>query len=148
MSETPPGKIRVGTVDDIGQMQRMRATVTENPLTRPDLVTTEHYRALLDNNKDGRAFVCEKDNQLLGFCIVDAHKKSVWALFVAPSHEKLGIGKVLLEHGVNWLGGRVTGSVSLITAPDARAATFYEAAGWKKAGVEASGEIRFEWKLP
>jgi GNAT superfamily N-acetyltransferase len=138
--------VRSGTVDDIAAMQRIRAAVRENVLTRPELVTTDHYKELLGGH--GKAFVCEKGGAMVGFCIVDAKQKSVWALFVAPEHERLGIGKVLLEHGMQWLGANITGTVSLTTAPETRATSFYEAAGWRRAGVEASGEIRFEWRLP
>jgi GNAT superfamily N-acetyltransferase len=41
-------------------------------------------------------------NRLVGFAIADLVDNNIWALFIHPGFEKLGIGKKLHDEMVNW----------------------------------------------
>jgi hypothetical protein len=43
-----------------------------------------------------------------------------------------------------WMLPRVAGTVWLSTQPGTRAEAFYLSAGWRRAGMRAQGEVRFE----
>jgi hypothetical protein len=84
---------REATADDITQIQILRNSVKENVLSNPDLVTNEHCLEFITNR--GKGWVCESDNIIVGFSIVDLKERNVWALFLNPNYERIGIGKQL-----------------------------------------------------
>jgi GNAT superfamily N-acetyltransferase len=43
----------------------------------------------------GKGWVCEINNEIVGFSIADLKGNNIWALFLRPEFEKLGIGKRL-----------------------------------------------------
>jgi GNAT superfamily N-acetyltransferase len=135
-------KIRVASVDDIGQIQRVRHSVRENRLSNPKLVTDDDCEEFI--TKRGKGWVWDIEQQIVGFAIVDLMEKNVWALFVDPNYEKQGIGRQLHDAMIDWYFSCTQESIWLGTAPNTRAETFYRQAGWREAGTHGAGERRFE----
>jgi GNAT superfamily N-acetyltransferase len=115
---------------DIPAMSAIRLSVRENVLSDPARVTLQMYEDYLD--QDGRGWVGEIDGVVVAFSYADRHKASIWALFVSPQHEGLGLGKALLGLAVGWLFELGHARVRLGTTPGTRADRFYQAQGWTR----------------
>lgn len=135
-------KVRVAEVKDINQIQVIRNLVQENRLSDPNLVPDKDVEDYM--MRRGKGWVCEIDNQIVGFAIADLVDSNIWALFVHPGFEKMGIGKKLHDHMLNWYFSQTNKTVWLGTAPKTRAESFYRSAGWKEVGLHGKGEIKFE----
>ena len=143
-------KIRVAMVNDIPQLVIIRLSVKENILSNPTLISEKDYNEFL--TKRGKGWVGEINNKIVGFAIVDILHNNVWALFIEPGFEKLGIGRKLHDEMLNWYFSQTNNTLWLGTSPHTRAYAFYHRAGWKEAGFHGIGEIKFEmtndnWKL-
>jgi len=134
--------LREASLSDIPQMSQVRLAVKENALSNPALVTEQDYIDYL--SKRGKGWVCELDNQIVGFAIGDLEKKNVWALFVLPAYEGQGIGRELLILLLDWYYTQTTETIWLSTAPNTRAAEFYRSFGFKETGKMPNGELKFE----
>lgn len=126
-------------------MHRVRLVVRENVLSDPAKVTLEHYRVMLET--DGRGWVFERRGEIVGFAVADNARRNIWALFVLPDHERLGIGRALHAAMLEWLFEISPDAVWLSTTPGTRAERFYVKAGWILAGILPSGEHRFEMTM-
>ncbi|OBX20977.1 acetyltransferase (GNAT) family protein [Gelidibacter algens] len=135
-------RIREAKKDDIDQIQIVRNSVKENTLSNPKLLTEKVYEDFLF--KRGKGWVCEINNQIVGFSIVDLVEKNVWALFLLPDFEKRGIGKHLHDIILDWYFTQTKDIIWLGTTPKTRAETFYRTAGWIEAGMNGPKEIKFE----
>ncbi len=135
-------KIRETILSDIPQIQIVRNSVKENTLSSPNLVTNEDCEEFLFER--GKGWVCEIDNQIVGFSIVDLQDNNIWALFIHPYFEKMGIGRKLHDVMLDWYFKQHKTTVWLGTSPNTRAESFYRKAGWKKVGMHGKGEIKFE----
>ncbi len=133
---------REAIVADIKQIQLVRNAVTENALSNPALVTDEDCLEFIINR--GKGWVCEIDNQIVGFAIADLKENNIWALFVHPNYDKRGIGKQLHDLMLNWYFAQTNKTVWLGTAPNTRAESFYRKAGWTEIGTHGKDEIKFE----
>jgi GNAT superfamily N-acetyltransferase len=157
----PTLRIRVAAPADIPAMHRVRMSVLENRLADPSSVRPHHYGALMAAG--GRAWVAEAGGGAAGggaagggeasgkepplivcFAVGDRERSSVWALFVEPGFEGLGIGRRLHDAMLEWLFARGGDRLRLGTDPGTRAERFYRAAGWRDTGVREQGEARFE----
>ena len=134
--------IREAKSEDIKQIQIVRNSVRENTLSDPGLVTDEDCEEFI--NKRGKGWVCEIDQKIVGFAIVDLKEHNIWALFLKPEFEKRGIGRKLHKVMLDWYFSRTTETVWLGTAFNTRAEMFYRKAGWKEAGLHGTKEIKFE----
>ncbi|MCB0443363.1 MAG: GNAT family N-acetyltransferase [Flavobacterium sp.] len=134
--------IREAKVDDIKQIQIVRNSVTENTLSNPDLVTDNDCEVFITLR--GKGWVCELDNEIIGFAIVDLQENNIWALFLKPKFEKKGIGQLLHNTMLNWYFAQTKEKVWLGTAFNTRAEKFYRKAGWTAVGTHGSKEIKFE----
>ncbi len=132
---------REAKIDDIPQMQIVRNSVKENQLSNPDVVKDKDYEIYLTDN--GKGWVCEIDNEIVGFAIVDLVENNIWALFVNPKFENQGIGKQLHNMMLNWYFEQTKTSVWLGTAPDTRAEKFYRFSGWEEIGTHGK-EVKFQ----
>ena len=132
---------REATHEDIHQIQIVRNAVTENTLSNPDLVTDDDCREFLFER--GKGWVCEIDNQIVGFSIADLKENNIWALFVHPEHDKKGIGKQLHKMMLDWYFSQTKEKVWLGTSPKTRAENFYRKQGWSEVGMHGK-EIKFE----
>lgn len=134
--------IRLATLKDIPDMHRVRRSVRENRLRDPASVTLASYPRMLGGQ--GRGWVCEVNERVAGFAVVDAGRGNVWALFVDPAHEGYGIGRALHDQMLDWFFTSGYEQLWLSTELETRAQRFYERAGWRRAGVQANGEARYE----
>ncbi|MEJ8758005.1 GNAT family N-acetyltransferase [Pontibacter sp. H259] len=130
------------TVADIPGMSWVRMAVKENVLSNPDLVTPESYREMLEEK--GAGWVCEINESIVGFSIVDLSDLNIWALFVDPEHDRKGVGRKLHDLMLKWSFSQGIDKLWLSTSPGTRAETFYHKAGWQQTGFTKSGEVRFE----
>ncbi|MFI5188014.1 MAG: GNAT family N-acetyltransferase [Chitinophagales bacterium] len=135
---------REAAIADIPQMQIVRNLVKENTLSDPALVTDEDCKNYLLHR--GKGWVCESNDRIVGFAIVDLKDHNVWALFVEPGFEGCGIGKRLHDDMLDWYFKQTDSIIWLGTAPNTRAEKFYRKAGWKEVGTHGKGEIKFEMK--
>ncbi len=133
---------REAKIEDIKQIQVVRNSVKENALSNPALVSDKDCEEFITVR--GKGWVCEVDNTIVGFSIVDLKENNIWALFVKPEFEKKGIGKELYTRMMDWYFDQTKTPVWLGTAPDTRAEKFYEKLGWVKTGTVNKGETKFE----
>jgi GNAT superfamily N-acetyltransferase len=133
---------REAKVADIRQIQEVRNSVKENVLSDPGLVTDKDCEEYLLHR--GKGWVCEENNRVLGFAIADLQGNNIWALFVRPEKEGMGIGKLLFHSMMAWYFSQTKEKIWLSTAPLSRAEFFYRKAGWNEAGIYGKGEIKFE----
>ncbi|MGB4837833.1 MAG: GNAT family N-acetyltransferase [Saprospiraceae bacterium] len=134
--------IREAQIDDINQIQIVRNSVIENTLSAPNLVTDEDCKEFMTVR--GKGWVCEIDNQIVGFAIADLKEKNIWALFLNPKFEKKGIGQLLHKTMLDWYFTQTRDTVWLGTAFNTRAEKFYRKAGWTEVGKNGTKEIKFE----
>lgn len=134
--------IREAKISDIKQIQIVRNSVTENTLSDPGLVTDEDCEESM--TKRGKGWVCEIDNQIVGFAIADLKENNIWALFLDPKFERKGIGQQLHKVMLDWYFTQTKDTVWLGTAFNTRADQFYRKAGWAEVGTHGTKEIKFE----
>ncbi|MBF7092188.1 GNAT family N-acetyltransferase [Flavobacterium sp. ALJ2] len=134
--------IREAKIEDIKQIQVVRNSVTENTLSDPRLVTDKDCEDFIIIR--GKGWVCEINNEVVGFSIVDMNDNNIWALFLKPEFEKRGIGKQLHNVMLDWYFEQTKVSVWLGTSPNTRAELFYRKMGWTEIGKHGKGEIKFE----
>lgn len=134
--------IREAQIDDINQIQIVRNSVIENTLSAPNLVTDEDCKEFMTVR--GKGWVCEIDNQIVGFAIADLKEKNIWALFLNPKFEKKGIGQLLHKTMLDWYFTQTRDTVWLGTAFNTRAEKFYRKAGWTEVGTNGTKEIKLE----
>ncbi|MCX8532602.1 GNAT family N-acetyltransferase [Chryseobacterium luquanense] len=134
--------IREAKIEDIPQIQVVRNSVKENTLSNPDLVTDKDCEEFMTER--GKGWVCEIDEKITGFSIVDLKENNIWALFVDPDFEKMGIGKKLHDMMLDWYFSKTKENVWLGTSPNTRAEVFYRKTGWNEIGIHGKNEIKFE----
>lgn len=134
--------IREAISEDIPLIQIVRNSVKENMLSNPNLVTDKDCEDFLF--KRGKGWVCEIENQIVGFSIVDLLDNNIWALFINPDFDKRGIGRKLHNIMLDWYFSQTQTTVWLGTSPKTRAESFYRKAGWKEIGMHGKNEIKFE----
>lgn len=135
-------KFREAQTSDIKELHLIRIAVKENILPDPGMIAEDEYAAFLTQR--GKGWLCEIENKITGFAIVDLVKNNVWALFVEPSYEKKGIGKKLHDMMLDWYFNQTKEKLCLGTSPNTRAEIFYRKAGWIEIGKRPNGEIHFE----
>ncbi len=133
---------REAAVKDIGQIQFVRNAVKENRLSDPALVPDKDVEDYMFNR--GKGWVCEVDEKIVGFAIVDLIDNNIWALFLLPEFEAMGIGKHLHNIMMDWYFLQTNKTIWLGTEPKSRAEKFYRMQGWMEVGVHGKGEIKFE----
>lgn len=140
---------RQAQLDDIASIFEVRTSVRENYLDRDGLrelgITEESVAASLET--DHGAWVAECDDNVVGFSMANVGDGSIFALFVLPDFEGLGIGGRLLALAADWLRDQGLEAAWLTTDESTRAAAFYERQGWRTDGKVDDGEIRYELDL-
>jgi GNAT superfamily N-acetyltransferase len=134
--------IREARIIDIPQIQLVRNSVTENTLSNPDLVSDKDCEDFMTIR--GKGWVCEINQEIVGFSIADLQDHNIWALFLRPEYERKGIGRQLHDVMLDWYFQQTQDNVWLGTSPHTRAEGFYRKAGWKEIGTHGKGEIKFE----
>ena len=136
---------REAELKDIPQIQLVRNAVKENQLSDPALVPDSDVEEYMNNR--GNGWVCEIEERIAGFAIVDVVENNVWALFVHPDFEAQGIGKKLHQLMMDWYFVQNKEKIWLGTAPKSRAEKFYRLQGWTEVGIHGKGEIKFEMEI-
>jgi len=134
--------VRVADNRDIPNMTIIRNSVKENVLSDPGLITKNDYEIFIGSR--GKGWVCEIDGITRGFAIVDLKERNVWALFVLPGFERMGIGRKLHATMLDWFFSQSEEAIWLSTSPGTRAEAFYRKAGWKEIGLHGKMELKFE----
>lgn len=132
---------REAQIEDIKSIQSVRHSVKENILSDPGLVTDADVEAFL--TKRGKGWVCEMDGNIVGFAIADLQEENIWALFLRPEAEGLGIASHLHHLMMDWYFSTGKKEAWLGTSPNTRAEKFYLRKGWTKAGKHGEDEIKF-----
>ena len=133
--------LRQAVAADIPGIQRVRRSVRENRLVSI-VITDEDVRREIEDT--GRGWVVESRGEVVAFAVGNAQTGNIWALFVHPDYERRGYGRRLHDAMVAWLWSQGVDLLWLTTEPGTRAQSFYETAGWRRVGVTAQGEFRFE----
>ena len=136
-----PVALRPASAADFSEMHRVRMSVRENRLSNPASVQPGDCEAILERN--GRAWVVEHGQRIIGFAVADIARSNVWALFVDPEAEGRGVGRRLHDTMMAWMFSAGAAEVWLTTGPGTRAERFYRSAGWRHAGMEPNGEARY-----
>ena len=84
---------REANVSDIKEMHSLRMSVKENRLSNPYIITEADYVKFL--TAEGKGWLCESGNSILGIAIIDTNRNNIWGLFVHPDYEGKGIGRKL-----------------------------------------------------
>ena len=137
---------REATPADIPALSEVRLSVRENRLSDPRRIPREMYESYL--SEEGKGWLCEDGGRVVGFSVASSKDNSIWALFVAPTHEGRGVGKRLLRLACEWLFGRGAGAVTLSTAGQTRADRFYERQGWRRGETRPDGEVCYTLDRP
>ncbi|MPR37242.1 hypothetical protein [Salmonirosea aquatica] len=87
-------------LDGVEQIQIVRNSVIENTLSNPALITDTDCKKFIF--KRGKGWVCEINNHIVVFSIVDLEGNKAWALFLQPKFERQGIDKQIHEIMVDW----------------------------------------------
>jgi ribosomal protein S18 acetylase RimI-like enzyme len=124
-----PFTFREAIASDITGMHVVRKAVRENALSS-DKVREEHYVPYL--KEIGCSWVALNENEeVLGFASGNKETGNIWALFVHPDYEGMGIGKTLHDMMIEHLFSEGLLELNLSTDNNTRAHRFYERAGWK-----------------
>ena len=127
--------------EDIPQIQIVRNSVKKNQLSKPNLIPDELVEEFI--TKRGKGFVCEIDDKIVGFSIVNFVENNVWALFLLPDFEGKRIGKKLHQLMLDEYFSKTKETIWLSTEVNSRAEIFYKKQGWKNAGFHGN-EVKFE----
>ena len=137
---------RRATEADIPQIMAVRASVKENELSDPSALPPDMVAEYLAEH--GPGWVCEKEDRILGFAMVDRRDNSIFGLFVRPDAEAGGIGSRLLALATDWLFDQGADRIVLSTDPGTRADAFYQRQGWNRGELKSNGEVVFRLPRP
>jgi GNAT superfamily N-acetyltransferase len=119
----------------------IRNLVGENRLPH----TFEEYWEIAEPFVDaGLCWVWDENGTVLGEVGHDPEAAYIEVLYVDPSAQGRGIGSALLERSCYELASAGCRKAFVSTAPGTGAVSFYRCRGWRDAGTEPSGDIRFE----
>lgn len=93
------------------------------------------------------AWVAIEADEVVGFSMADLESGSLFAAFVLPAREGLGIGKALVEAAETALFARHA-VIWLETGRSTRAAGFYQHRGWGNPVAITERDIRLEKSRP
>ena len=141
--------IRLAQEADIDRIFDIRISVRENHLSRAQLatlgITDDAIRQLIAANDC--VWIAEVDGVSAGFAIADAIEGSVFAAFVDPRWEGLGLGRRLMEKTEAFLFERFE-IIWLETDGRSRASGFYLRLGWRPTLKLEGNYVRFEKRRP
>lgn len=139
--------IRTATQDDVDTLFAIRTSVVQNHLSveqMADLGITP--QVLADSIRAAPCvWIAEVDGQPAGFSMVDLAGGEVFAMFVLPTHENLGLGRQLLAEAEAALFEHHERLFLITDGRDGiRANGFYQRLGWAVVGQVEGGDVRYE----
>ena len=144
--------IRTATEADIPALFDIRTSVRENHQSLEELaplgVTPKGIAEMLRTSS--QAWVAEVDDQPVAFSMADSGEGTIFAMFVRPEYEDRGLGRALMREAETWLFGQGWEEIWLLTGsdPKLRANGFYRHLGWRDAGLQADGQIKYVKRKP
>jgi len=137
--------IRLATPADIDAIFHIRTSVQKNHLSLDQLaeVGITHQAIQQAILEAPCAWVAEVDGVPVGFSMADVVDACVFAAFVLPEFEGLGLGRSLMNKAEEFLFQHHQ-TIWLETAEASRASGFYRALGWQHVEDLPEGDVRFE----
>ena len=139
--------IRAATANDVDTLCAIRTSVVQNHLSLEQMADLGITPQVLADTLSAApcAWVAEVDGQAVGFSMVDLAGGEVFAMFVLPTHESLGLGRRLMAVAEAALFERHE-RVYLVTdgREEVRANGFYQRLGWSVAGRVDGDDVRYE----
>lgn len=145
-------QIRSATPADVVDIFNVRCSVKENHLTPEELaalgITPESVNRMICGG-DYIVPVALVDRKIAGFAMANILEGYVFALFVQPEYEGLGLGRALMQTLERGLIKRGVSKVWLYTGSEegTRAPGFYRHLGWLDSGLMEDGQIKFCKKI-
>ena len=139
--------IRVATQDDVDTLFVIRTSVVQNHLSveqMADLGITP--QVLADSIRAAPCvWIAEVNDQPAAFAMVDLAEGEVFAMFVRPTFENLGLGRQLMAVAEAALVARHD-TLYLVTdgRDEIRANGFYQRLGWSVVGPVDGDDVRYE----
>lgn len=138
-------RTRWATVEDVDRIFDIRTSVNENHLSRAQLaqmgITDQTIGQAIA--AEDCTWIAEVDGIAVGFAMADAEAGSVFAAFIKPEWEGMGLGRQLMEHAERFLFARHD-TLWLETDGSSRAHGFYQRLGWLPVQTLENGDVRFE----
>ena len=131
---------------DVPGMFVVRTSVGENRLNAAQLARRGITQASVAQSLTSgcQAWVAEHRGRIIAFAIADQEYSSLFALFVLPRYQGIGLGSRLLDLATQWLWDHGVDPIWLATGPGTRAAGFYQRRGWVIKATEPNGDLRLE----
>jgi len=97
-----------------------------------------NWKKIIKNNGKNDVYLCVAKNKdkIIGFCQVSKGKKhnELKTIYILPEYQKMGVGKKLIEKGLEWLGKNKDIIVEVVEYNE-KAIKFYEKYSFVKTGV-------------
>ncbi|MEX5582567.1 GNAT family N-acetyltransferase [Pseudomonas lurida] len=142
-----PTLIRAATQDDVDTLFNIRTRVVQNHLSVEQMAQLGITpQVLADSIREAPcAWVAEVDGHPVAFSMVDLATGEVFAMFVLPTHENLGLGRQLMAVAETALFERHA-TLFLVTdgRDEIRANGFYQRLGWTVTGSVEGDDVRYE----
>lgn len=139
--------IRAATADDVDTLCAIRTSVVQNHLSLEQMAERGITPPVLVDalRQAPCAWIAEVDGQAAGFSMVDLDEGEVFAMFVLPTHENLGLGRQLMAVAEAALFERHD-RLHLVTdgRDEIRANGFYQRLGWSNVGQVDGDDVRYE----
>lgn len=147
-------QIRVSTSDDVYQIREVQKNTwidtypnEENGISKKDVeevfqidITPTGQMKMEERKKryqnpNLRTWVATDDDQIVGFCSAgkESDKNRIHAIYLLPSYQGKGIGRLLLESAFAWLGKEKDIYVNVVQYND-KAIGFYKKMGFLETG--------------
>ena len=139
--------IRVATPDDIDTLFAIRTSVVQNHLSREQMtVLGITPQVLADSIREAPCvWIAEVEGRPVAFSMVDRAAGEVFAMFVQPGYEGLGLGRRLMAVAEAALFEQHE-RLFLITdgRDEIRANGFYQRLGWSMVARVEGDDVRYE----
>lgn len=139
--------IRTATQDDIDTLFRIRTSVVQNHLSVEQMAELGITPQVLAESIEAApcVWVAEVDGRAVAFGMVDLAEGEVFAMFVLPAYENLGLGRQLMAVAEAALFEHHE-RLYLITdgRDEIRANGFYQRLGWVVVGQVDGDDVRYE----
>lgn len=138
-------KIRLAVPGDVPGLFDVRTSVTENAMNQEEMqmlgITPEAITSMI--LASDCTWVATDDERIVGFSMIIPEDNCLFAAFVLPQFEGLGLGKKLVHIAEQALFTH-SATIWLETGKHTRAAGFYRHLGWGNEQDAGDGDIRLE----